>query len=186
MAFKFTEMEEKKDIRKRISQMRRCPGMLPSDDCAVDFWERVEADSDFISARTILLYSSLPDEIPTGLFIERCSRTKRIVLPVVCGDTLVLREYDPERLQSGYCGILEPSSECPEVDPGEIDFAVIPGVAFDRECRRLGRGRGYYDRLLPDLSCPTVSVAMPYQIVDCVPSDPWDVRIGRIYVFDEF
>ena len=146
-------------------------------------WNALEALPSFAAASTVLVYSALPDEVQTAEFIGRWAGRKRIVLPVVDGENLLLREMPGGKaggLVSGYRGILEPGPDCKEVRPGEIDFAIIPGVAFTADGWRLGRGRGYYDRLLPQLHCPRVGTAYPTQIVPSMPLDPWDIRLDAV------
>lgn len=71
-----------------------------------------------------------------------------------------------------------------EIPAGEIDFAIVPGVAFDRNLHRLGRGGGYYDRLLPRMHCPAVGAAFAWQILDEVPSEPWDRTVDAVVTPD--
>ena len=132
----------------------------------------------FHYANTALLFWPLPGEVDLRGLIE--STAKRIVLPVVVGDNLILREYSPEFMSIGKFGIHEPDERAREVSPEEIDFAVIPGVAFDRYGNRLGRGKGFYDRLLPALHCPKCGVAFSYQIFDDIPVDPWDIPMDVV------
>ena len=146
---------------------------------ASEILRRVESLPAFARARTILLYMSMPGEVPTKSFIDKWASSKRIVLPLVKGDELELREYDPAKLREGYRGILEPSDDCAPIDPSEIDFALVPGVAFDGN-NRLGRGKGFYDRLLPRLRCPAYGAAFSFRIVDKVPADPWDAPLKVI------
>lgn len=68
----------------------------------------------------------------------------------------------------------------PFPDPSTIDFAVIPGVAYDRNGNRLGRGGGFYDRLIPKLRCTTVGPAFSFQIFDEIPMEEWDVPVSRV------
>ncbi len=151
-------------------------------------WAEVEALPEFASAHTVLLYAALPDEVPTMDFIQRWSgiseatqsTPKRIVLPVVVGENLILREYAPETLVPGYMDILEPSPEAATVSPADIDLALVPGVAFTLDGYRLGRGKGFYDRLLPSLNCPKVGIAFPCQIQKTLSTDAWDVRLDRV------
>ena len=106
----------------------------------------------FQQAKTVLLYYSLKDEVQTHDFVERWSKTKNIVLPVVVGDYLELRNYTGKQdLQTGSYNIEEPIGEIFN-DYKSIDLAIIPGVSFDEEGNRLGRGKGYYDQLLPLLT----------------------------------
>lgn len=136
------------------------------------------------SARTVLLYHALPDEPDLGLLLGKAlSLNKQVLLPVVVGDDLVLKYYKgKECLAEGAFHILEPVGETfPRERYGEIDLALIPGMAFDRDGHRLGRGRGYYDRLLPRLSrAYTLGICFPFQLVDHVPSLSHDIPVREI------
>lgn len=142
---------------------------------------RIEALPEFASARTVLVYSAIPGEVLTDGFLRCWHGRKRLVLPRVCGDDLELCEYDPAHLAPGYRGILEPSADAVAVGADEIDFALVPGVAFarrpDGRLSRLGRGKGYYDRLLPHLKCKKAGVFFDFRLVDEIPTDDWDVPI---------
>src|SRR5574344_2847077 len=93
-------------------------------------FSKIEARPEFASAHCVLVYMSIRGEVPTSAFLARWSGVKRLVIPRVAGDSLELCEYRPSMLVSGYKGILEPSEAAPAVPPSEIDFALIPGVAF--------------------------------------------------------
>lgn len=141
----------------------------------------LEAHPAFRAATTVLLYHSLKDEVDTHEFIRKWSREKRILLPVVVGDDLELRLYTrPEDLKPGAYGIEEPTGEL-FTDYADIDFIVVPGVAFDRNGNRLGRGKGYYDRLLPRIpSAYKAGICFPFQLVEKVPAEPFDIRMDEI------
>lgn len=142
----------------------------------------IEKLDSFIQARTVLAFWSLPDEIETFDFIAKWGAAKRIALPVIRGDELELRKFEgTTMLQSdGRFGVLEPvSGEL--IHPSEIDFALIPGVAFDISGNRLGRGKGFYDRLLPQLvNALKVGIAMPFQLVDHVPVEAHDFSMDLV------
>ena len=141
----------------------------------------LEARPAFRAANTILLYHSLNDEVDTHDFIEKWSNQKHILLPVVIGEELELRTYtSPHYLRIGAYGIEEPVGT-PFTDYAAIDLAVIPGVAFDSRGNRLGRGKGYYDRLLPHM--PTtykIGICFPFQLVKEVPAEAFDIRMDEI------
>lgn len=141
----------------------------------------LEAHPAFRAAYTVLLYHSLPDEVDTHSFIKKWSGKKQILLPVVTGDELKLRIYTgPEDLATGSYGIEEPTGDL-FTDYTSIDFIAVPGVAFDRNGNRLGRGKGYYDRLLPRIpSAYKVGICFPFQIVEEVPAEPFDIRMDEI------
>ena len=168
--------EEKIRLRKRLKEERLA---AVAEDVS-GLWKKIESMPSFQRSGTVLLYWSLPDEVPTHEFITRWAGRKRIALPVVVGDDMILREYSSDKMVEGYGGILEPGSQSVQISPSEIDFAIIPGVAFDRQGNRMGRGKGFYDRFLPLLNCETVGVARAYQMVDSVPTDPWDQKLDAV------
>jgi 5-formyltetrahydrofolate cyclo-ligase len=140
----------------------------------------LESRQDFREATTVLLYHSLPDEVRTWNFVDRWCGSKRVLLPVVVGDDLELRLYTGrDSLRLGMYNILEPVGPL-FTDYDSIDLAVIPGVAFTRDGIRLGRGKGYYDRLLPRINSPKIGICFPFQILDFIPTEPFDVRMDDV------
>lgn len=140
---------------------------------------KLEHDEDFIQAQTVLLYYSLPDEVDTHKLVEKYASKKRVLLPVVVDKNLELRTFTGE-LQEGRFGIMEPVGQLFE-DYDQIDLVVVPGMAFSKVGHRLGRGKGYYDRLLPKLTrAKKIGICFPYQVVKYVPIFPEDVRMDRI------
>ena len=152
---------------------------------AADVLSALEAHPRWQAAHTVLLYHSLPDEVDTHAFIRRWSARKRILLPVVKGDDLELRLYTgDDRLTEGAFHIDEPTGTA-FTDYAAIDLAVIPGVAFDRRGNRLGRGKGYYDRLLPRI--PTaykLGLCFPFQvlnqILNQIPAEAHDIPMDEV------
>ena len=144
--------------------------------------ERVEHHPLFIQATRVLMFHSLKDEVDTHDLIARYKGLKTIILPTVVGDELELHIYDAtSTTREGAFHIQESCGPVlPESEYGTIDLAIIPGVAFDLNGNRLGRGKGYYDRLLPKLSCHTIGICYPYQLIDEVPHEPHDVPVDEI------
>ena len=134
-------------------------------------------------AQTIMAYYSLPDEVNTHALIdELVAEGKTVLLPKVTGDdTMELRRYTGRAdLQEGSYHILEPVGER-FTDYAAIDLAVIPGVAFTPDGKRLGRGKGYYDRfltLIPDVY--KIGMCFPWQLVDHVPCDEHDIGMDAV------
>ena len=136
-------------------------------------------------AQTILAFWSMPDEIDTHGWVESLWQSGyRILLPVVVGPDLVLREYT-----GGDClspvppyGIEEPV-DTPEVMPQEVELVVVPGVAFDAQMGRMGHGKGFYDRLFPSMPrAYRVGVCYSVQMVDMVPMEEHDYRMDCVLV----
>ena len=142
---------------------------------------RLAAHPRFRATRTVLLYHPLPDEVDTRPLLA-CAQEKRILLPRVAdGEHLTLHDYTgPGSLAEGAFHIMEPTGE-PFGDYAAIDLAIIPGMAFDARGNRLGRGRGYYDRLLPLLAnAYKIGTCFPFQLVGNVPTAPTDARVDEV------
>lgn len=172
--------EEKKLMRREI---RARKSMLSEEDkaaAAAMAAARIEALPEYSAAHTVLAYSSMPDELPTSAILDNALAGKTVVLPVVNGDSLELRRYEPEHMRAGYKGILEPSDEAAAVSPSDIDLAIIPGMAFDAEGHRLGRGGGFYDRLIPQLHCPLIGIGFACQMVSKVPVEHFDLPVDIV------
>ena len=147
----------------------------------------------FRQARCVLLYFSFGSEVETrGLLSDAWRDGKRVAAPRI--DTarrLVLHEVTPQTvLQPQTWGIEAPPPGAPEITLQEIDFALVPGVAFDRHGTRLGYGSGYYDRLLAaaPAALPRVAIAFDAQVVDALPREahdqPLHVLITPTHIFD--
>ena len=172
--------EAKKILRREIRARKAEMAGDQKASAAAVIASRIEALPEFAAAHTVLAYCSMPDEAGTEVLIARMYGQKRIVLPVVRGDILELRLYEPSKLNTGYKGIPEPSDEADVISPDDIDLAIIPGMAFDYEGHRLGRGGGFYDRLIPLLHCPLVGICFSCQLVPDVPVEPFDRSLDII------
>lgn len=132
----------------------------------------------------ILGYMALPDEVDLGGLLEELARADRLLLPRVEGDGLHLHRVAnlSADLEPGAWGIREPRRSLPIVEDPTPVCALVPGRAFDRKGGRLGRGGGFYDRLLPTLAHTArfLGVSRSVQIVDAVPSEPHDVRMNGV------
>ena len=134
---------------------------------------------EFKQAKTILLYHSLPDEVDTSSFLKLWKEDKRLLLPAVKGDNLIICNYHPEKLKTGSYGIIEPQGYG-ITDLSVIDMIIIPGIAFDKKHNRLGRGKGYYDRLLPQVTACKIGICYNCQITDLLPIEKHDIPMDYI------
>lgn len=141
---------------------------------------------------TIFTFVSFKDEVDTHKFIEHALRNgKKICVPKVPSKKEGMKVYfinNFEDLKKGYFDILEPVEGCIEASPEEIDFILMPGVAFDRQGNRIGYGAGFYDRFLSQLKnqVPKIALAYDFQVYEEVPNDEFDVRIDGIITEKEF
>ncbi len=133
-------------------------------------------------ARTIVAYYSLPDEVDTHALLDELVADGKIVfLPKVLDDeTMELCRYTGrESLREGAFHIMEPTGKTFTAD-AQADIALIPGLAFDAQGHRLGRGKGYYDRFLASFKGKTIGVCFDFQKVAEVPVDAHDVSVDRV------
>lgn len=144
---------------------------------------RIIADGLWRSAGTVLLYHALPDEVDTSLLLSSAMLMgKRVLLPKVVGDDLELCLYSPDALVSGAYGIMEPAGpSLSEEEYAGIDLAIVPGMAFSSAGVRLGRGKGYYDRLLPRLPrAYRIGLCFSFQLLSHIPSEQHDVLMNEV------
>lgn len=175
--------EQKKEIRKAIKGKKKEYGEAALLEKSQAVQQNLFKEVDFSPYRTILLYYALPDEVNTNLLLSSLSNhlggDKRIILPVVSGDILILKEFIPDEVANGYMNILEPQKG-EHINPSEIEIAVIPGIAFDSKCNRMGRGKGFYDKLLPNMTCKTIGLGFDFQIVESIPCEKFDKTLDMV------
>lgn len=169
----------KKDLRQsiRAAKKQHTPEELRKQSAAV--MQKLAEHPRFLAAEKVMLYASLPDEVETLAFIETWRHRKTIVLPTVVGDDIIPVELaDDTAFAEGDFHIPEPQNH---PYTGDFDLIVVPGMAFDAEGHRLGRGRGYYDRFLalhPQVH--TIGLCFDFQFVPEVPCEPHDRIIDEI------
>lgn len=142
-------------------------------------FDRLEQTQSFKLANHILMYYSLPDELPTHEFIIKWCSEKNLYLPRVNGVNLDILPYDATRLKHGSFDIEEPCGD-DTVNPSILDLIIVPAVAFDKDGNRLGRGKGFYDRLLNHTKAVKIGVAYDFQLVDEIPVEPHDIPVDRV------
>lgn len=172
-------MRRKSDIRTGMKEAKKCITKEQQLQASARIRRYTEQLPEFRKAKTILLYHSLQDEVDTSSFLELWKHDKRILLPVVKENDLIICDYHPENLKPGSFGILEPQGN--EItDLSIIDLIIIPGVAFDKNRNRLGRGKGYYDRLLSRLTAHKIGICYDCQITDLIPVEEHDIPMDYI------
>jgi 5-formyltetrahydrofolate cyclo-ligase len=175
-------MMGKDDVRRWMRELKKAHTGQELKEMSVSLCRRIMSGMHWQNAGTVLLYHALPDEVDTQLLLDDALLSgKRVLLPKVNGDDLVLCEYTgPDSLTTGAYGILEPNGTSSMYGGTEIDLAIIPGMAFDRHGHRLGRGKGYYDRLLSGLKVYKMGICFPFQLLDYLPCEEHDVMMDGV------
>lgn len=136
------------------------------------------------------IFLSFGSEVATkGILEDLWTRGDAVVVPVVRTDPprIVLAPMSPgARMEEGPFGIPEPRGFDP-AQPETVSVYLLPGVAFDRNGRRLGYGKGYYDTLLSHIprGALRVGIAFSEQIVPRVPVNRRDISMDAIITDEE-
>ena len=175
-------VEKKKALRKEIKARKKSISEESKARQAQNVFEALESLEEFRQASTILGYWALPDELPTAEFMNKWYSHKRLLLPVVIGDDLELFAFTGAAclVPQPPFGILEPRGT-ELVAPESVELVIVPGVAFDTEGHRIGRGRGYYDRLFTKMPhAIRIGVCLGEQMVNDVPCEAHDLRMNYV------
>jgi 5-formyltetrahydrofolate cyclo-ligase len=169
--------EEKAKVRAAISAIRIRPEEREEASSAIH--DRIMRLKEWQDAETVLLYAPLPDEPDVERLFDQ---SKRICFPRFKVD----RDYQSAIVETvqdlvvGKFGIKEPPPKANEVGGSSIDITLVPGLAFDEDCNRLGRGRGFYDRWLPQLSGVKIGIGFDHQLIGAVPNEPHDHQLDMV------
>lgn len=174
--------DKKRELRKFIRQRKTQYSAAERQRQSAAICQRVIEMECWKKASCIMAYWALPDEVDVRMLIDKAmADDKQVLLPVVIGDDLALYTYKGE-LRTGAFGIMEP------VPDGEaftaysaIDLVIVPGMAFDRDGARLGRGKGYYDRLLCQMPLARrVGVCFDFQLLPSIPAEQHDMTMHEV------
>lgn len=172
----------KKEIRKRVREKLHAMSEEEKKLKSKEIIDSIVKHSAVGKAKTIALFSSLPDEPCLGSLISDFSSSScKVVLPKVFGDIMNFYSYSPDIMRIGAYGIEEPNGECP-VNASEIDVIIVPGVAFTGKGARLGRGKGYYDKYMSQSCFRAYKIGVCYscQLVDDLPCEEHDVVMDEV------
>ena len=139
----------------------------------------------FKEAKKVLFYASFRNEVSTLEMIKEVldEKSKRVFLPRIKNALLEICEISS--FDGGLYskkGILEPTSGLYD---GQLDMAILPGIAFDKKGYRIGFGEGYYDRFLTGKKIDKVSLSFAFQIVGCIPNEKHDIPTDCIITEEE-
>lgn len=150
-----TKQELRKQIREEVKRM----SAADRDTQSLFICLQILGTAEWQEAQTVMLYNALPDEVSLQLLIDDASGSgKEVIIPEQGANAPII----PDEVLT------------------QIDFAIIPGRAFTRNGKRMGRGGGWYDRILHKMKCPRWGVAFNCQMKKDIPTDEWDVKMNKV------
>jgi 5-formyltetrahydrofolate cyclo-ligase len=158
--------------------------------------DQLESSEPWRKCRAPLVYLSGGSEVITWPLVEKVLKEheqtagckRKLIVPWCDGEELRLFWLQSlDELSAGSFGIREPRAEMRSQpdrcgNPAEIDLVVLPGLAFDEQGRRLGQGRGYFDRLLMEMNPQAIKVGLAFevQMVEEVPVEKHDLPVDLV------
>ena len=173
----------KRELRRT---MRSTRGLLPDNARAVRsnaIAESLAQIAELNAARTIAGFMAIHGEVDLEPWLLTRMSQQTIALPRVDRevDQLVFHRWDGADLNEGAFGVREPEQDAPLVDPRTVDFVLVPALAVDARGYRVGYGRGYYDRALPQFTqAVSCAVVYDFQLVMEVPREAHDAPVDLV------
>ncbi len=177
----------KKKLRKQVSQ--KLAGISPKEasSASIAAAELLAGMDEFRKAEVVMLYLSIHGEIDCLPIAQLAwSMDKKVLAPTACHNCRLMRPIlchpDDEEMFHNHHGLRQPAWREMEMEIEKIDLLIVPGLAFDRNRNRLGRGGGYYDRFLAreGLRARKIGLAFEAQIVETVPVGPNDLPVDLL------
>ena len=180
--------EKKASLREKIIKLKSSLDADAISAMSSNVADRLFSLPGFQRSRNVLVYFALKKEVQTQSMIKKClALSKRVFVPIVdeANNDLLVSELKGLNIKftREACGTWAPEEKEREiVAPDIIDLAIIPGLAFTRQGTRLGRGKGYYDKLLARLPSHAlkVGVAFDFQALDFIPSSQRDMAVNML------
>ncbi len=174
---------EKKELRENIRQIKALMTQeeIETSDKLIE--QKLMMLNEITDAKTIFCFVSMEDEINTKEIIKKLLSMGKIVGVPKCESKNNMKVYKIESLEDlekGYYNIEEPKSYCEIIKPEDIELAIIPATACDKNKNRIGKGAGYYDRYLKDQNFLKVVLCREKCLVDKVPTEGNDVAMDIV------
>lgn len=172
---------EKNALRQEVKQLKKQLNTFDIQQKSANIFNQLEQADYFINTQTVMVYWSMDDEVHTHDFIRKWADYKIILLPVVDGTALRIKQFQGmESMKPGSLkGILEPVGDDYPFTTN-IDLIIVPGVAFDKNYNRMGRGKGFYDKLLLQQNSFKLGICFDVQLFESIPSEPHDIAMDLV------
>ncbi len=173
----------KRELRTRMKSVRN---LLPASACSersAKACTRVLALPEFAAAKNVAGYVAMQKELDTRPVLDRAAELGKVVLlPRVIETGLAFHVYTPgDPLEESGWGVLEPGPETARVAIEDIDLMLVPALALDLRGYRIGYGKSFYDRVLPELTRGrSIGLGYDFQLLAEVPNEPHDMRVHLI------
>ncbi|MGV3756791.1 MAG: 5-formyltetrahydrofolate cyclo-ligase [Verrucomicrobiota bacterium] len=177
--------EQKTSLRQQFRVLTRSIAPEQAAAASEDLRKHLLGSPYWQQAQRILMFYPLNDEPDIAPLLEQAlAAGKTIALPrynssLGVYEAALIRSLT-EDLVPGRFGVREPSPNCPALPLNQLHLTLVPGIAFDPSGRRLGRGKGFYDRLLPGTTGMTLGLAFDWQESDALPTEPHDVELNAV------
>ena len=175
----------KADLREQVRERLKALSPQQREVASLQICSRLRQQQIWKSARSILFFAPLPAEpdvwplLEEAVLADKTVALLRFSSPTQSYQAAVVQNLQAD-LQPGQFGIREPSASCAEFPLNRLDLVLVPGVAFQANGCRLGRGKGFYDRLLAAVRGRKCGVAFDEQIVSAIPAGPLDMGVNCI------
>jgi 5-formyltetrahydrofolate cyclo-ligase len=178
-------LSSKAELRRELRLAQKSTSQDAMDEASARACARLRRQAVWKAARSVLFYSPIAGELDLTPLIKAALEAGKIVLlpryDAIAGSYEAVRVADLKGdCAPGKFGIAEPGSHCAAYPLKSLDLALVPGLGFDSGGRRLGRGRGFYDRLLAQVAGLTCGVALDQQVVEEIPSEEHDIPVDFI------
>ncbi|MBZ9688757.1 5-formyltetrahydrofolate cyclo-ligase [Clostridium estertheticum] len=182
------EINLKDNLRKNMLHQRKNMKMENVSVFSNRIIETIMKLQEFINCKNIMLYLSFDNEVNTYTLAKWClDNGKKVIVPYCIKETREIIPFEINNLTNDLTkssfGIMEPKHNLlKKADIEDIDLIIVPGVAFDEHCNRLGFGAGYYDRFLPkrEKNTSIIGISYDYQVINKIPTDVYDVPLDLI------
>ncbi len=195
--FLFATLREEISLQKQVLRTRILLQLNACSSETLKGWndsiqKKVLSSDLFLRSQSIGLYRSLPTEVDTQIiFDEALKQGKKIAFPKVKdsqGPLYFFWVEDAQQMSCSQWGVMEPDEKLGARSAflSEMDLLIIPGLAFDRQGYRLGRGKSFYDRTLKSFFGQRLGLAYSFQIFDELPREAWDQKINWLVSEEEW
>ncbi len=178
------EYRLKSDLRAHIRERLEKISLAVRTVESMDLCARLEPQ--LRSAHTILFYAPLVDELDVWPLLEKLLKTNQVcALPAFDAEKQFYSARRVKNLETdvftGKFGVSEPLPECEIIPLNRFDLVLVPGMAFDESGNRLGRGKGFYDRILAEASGIKCGVGYDFQLLESMPTESHDAKVNFIF-----